>query len=453
MDTIVGPELGQASTEVAGVWAGISEMHAAGVPAMGLGTGARPGADVEVLARAVAGAECALARWMHAAAAAGCLPLPGGWAMLTARGWSGSWARRLARAGAFLDAHPALAPPWSAGVITSEHVDAVARHGDQLTAAEMDAVLDQLAGLWGQLSPTAVDRFAAAAVRLLHPPPDPTPDEADAYATRHLSFAVLGDSVLLSGTLPRLEGELLMNTIEAFADRTRSSAEHVPAPARRADGLIALANAAHTSGTVPSRGGLPVALTVTLHPSATGDAVWTTSRGHHLTDAEARFAGCDAVVTPILIDTPYHPEPRPTAPDLPPTPAGPAARIAALAQALLGPRIPLAAGRTTRTATPTQRRALALRDGGCVIPGCATPPDACQVHHHTEWAQGGNSDIDNLLLLCWTHHRQVDLGMWTIHPTQPTPTGDPTPPTTRTWPANHNAPWIITTTPRTRWRT
>ena len=69
--------------------------------------------------------------------------------------------------------------------------------------------------------------------------------------------------------------------------------------------------------------------------------------------------------------------------------ASAAARITALATTLLGTRIPLAVGRTARTATPAQRRALAARDKGCIIPGCGIPAEACQTHHVTDWAAGG----------------------------------------------------------------
>ncbi len=130
-------------------------------------------------------------------------------------------------------------------------------------------------------------------------------------------------------------------------------------------------------------------------------------------------------------------------------------RIAELATTLLGTRIPLAVGRTARTATPTQRRALAARDRGCIIPGCGIPAEACQTHHVEDWAAGGDTDLPNLALLCWAHHRQVDLGMWTIVPASndPVPQPEPGAPPGTPWPANHSAPWTITRTPRTRWRT
>jgi hypothetical protein len=198
-----------------------------------------------------------------------------------------------------------------------------------------------------------------------------------------------------------------------------------------------------------------VALSVTLTPTGAGDVVAVTSRGHQLTGAEQRFTCCDPTLTPVLIE-------RPTAPDHEPGPVpalGPGsdpatARILAIAEALLGQRIPLAVGRTARTATPAQRRALAVRDKGCVIPGCGVPAEICQVHHLHEWADGGPTDLANEVLLCWAHHRQVELNLWRIEPRAPGPGPHPDPgaPPGTPWPANNNAPWTITRQPRTRWR-
>ena len=61
-----------------------------------------------------------------------------------------------------------------------------------------------------------------------------------------------------------------------------------------------------------------------------------------------------------------------------------------------------------------QRRAIALRDGGCIIPGCGVPAGWCQIHHVTEHAKGGPTHTDNGVLLCWWHHRFIDTGPWRI---------------------------------------
>ena len=268
--------------------------------------GVRPTADVEVLAGAFAVVEYELARRMHAATAAGAVPLLGPGAVLTARGWASPHARRLARAGALAAEHPTLAGAWAAGIITSEHVDAVARNIGRLTPGQVAAVIGELATRWGQWSPAMITRFVLSAARLLHPPPDDEPgrDEADAYTSRDLSFALLGDAVVLSGTLPRLEGEAVIAAIDALAERLRCTADHVPSGVRRADALVELVNNATSTGALPTRGGLPVALTVTLDHTSLGDPVWTTSRGHSLTPSEQRFTACDPALTPIAITTP-----------------------------------------------------------------------------------------------------------------------------------------------------
>ncbi len=236
------------------LWARATAVAGGGLPGMGLLAGERPTADVDVLAGAFAVVEYELARRMHAASCAGSLPLVGPGAVLGARGWAGPHARRLARAGALAAEHPSVAAAWGAGIITSDHVDAVARNVGPLEPDELAAVIEELSVLWGQLSPQAVAAFVARVIRLLHPPPDPDSEEAGAYESRSVSFAVTSDAVILSGVLPRVEGEAVIAAVEAFAERLRCEADHVPASARRADGLVALVNAAHASRVDPEPG-------------------------------------------------------------------------------------------------------------------------------------------------------------------------------------------------------
>ena len=56
-------------------------------------------------------------------------------------------------------------------------MDAIARNVGPLKPDELAAVVDELAALWGRLSPPAVAAFVARVIRVLHPPPDPDPDE------------------------------------------------------------------------------------------------------------------------------------------------------------------------------------------------------------------------------------------------------------------------------------
>ncbi len=68
----------------------------------------------------------------------------------------------------------------------------------------------------------------------------------------------------------------------------------------------------------------------------------------------------------------------------------------------------LSVGRRTRTIPPHIRRALEERDRGCRFPGCASR--FTEAHHVRHWADGGETSLSNLLLLCRRHHRAVHEG-------------------------------------------
>ena len=76
---------------------------------------------------------------------------------------------------------------------------------------------------------------------------------------------------------------------------------------------------------------------------------------------------------------------------------------------------PLHLGRDSRSHSPAQGRAVIVRDGHCVFPGCDTPPARCQIHHLIFWSHDGNTDIENLALVCWFHHHLIHEGHWTLH--------------------------------------
>jgi 5-methylcytosine-specific restriction endonuclease McrA len=65
----------------------------------------------------------------------------------------------------------------------------------------------------------------------------------------------------------------------------------------------------------------------------------------------------------------------------------------------------LSVGRRTRTIPPSLRRALNHRDAGCRFPGCGLR--FCDAHHVKHLADGGETRLDNLVLLCRRHHRTV----------------------------------------------
>jgi len=69
--------------------------------------------------------------------------------------------------------------------------------------------------------------------------------------------------------------------------------------------------------------------------------------------------------------------------------------------------IPMVYGRKSRTVPPALRRAVIRRDGGvCAADGCNSRY-RLEAHHQTPWSEGGSTDPDDLIALCWFHHHIV----------------------------------------------
>ena len=115
-----------------------------------------------------------------------------------------------------------------------------------------------------------------------------------------------------------------------------------------------------------------------LRDAVTGAGVLDS--GGTLSAAELRRLACDAGITPLVLG---------------------------------GPSEVLDYGRTRRSFPQAPRRALVVRDRGCIAPGCDRAPADCDGHHQTEWDSGGPTDLDNGALLCQYHHQQIHRQGWT----------------------------------------
>jgi hypothetical protein len=179
---------------------------------------------------------------------------------------------------------------------------------------------------------------------------------------------------LLDGQLDGEGGALLRTAIEALTaplPRDQRTSDQ-----RRADALVELARRQLQGGSLPGSGGQRPHLMVTVPAAAlsgrAGEGVAAVVHVGPISTAAARRHACDAAVSVVS----------------------------------LGPDgSPVAASRTTRTVSPSQRRALEARDGGCAIKGCGLTPSWCDAHHRTHWADFGPTELWNLLLLCRAHHR------------------------------------------------
>ena len=75
---------------------------------------------------------------------------------------------------------------------------------------------------------------------------------------------------------------------------------------------------------------------------------------------------------------------------------------------------PLDIGRATRVWPAGIRRAITLRDGGCVFPACDRPARWSDLHHIQFWVNGGPTSLNNGAVLCGFHHTLIHQGDWTM---------------------------------------
>jgi hypothetical protein len=336
------------------------------------------------------------------------------------------WLRRRARLGA-TDAHQRLrlaralhrgpltgtARALAAGDLTVTHAAVLASGTQDLPAPTVAAAEPVLLEAARRLDPPRLRRLVA------HLAVVADPDAAEAQSQRQHGrrglwvSPTLEGMVAVDGLLEAEAGATLLAALAPLAHPTSAEDDRSGAQ-RRADALVELARRTLESGRLPQTGGVRPQLTVTVElASLLGQAGLPGGDGGvagPLPAETVRRLACDAALTRVLVTR--HPHQHPA--------EGLAARLRA-AVALLPPALggaptqPLEVGRATRVVTAAQRAALAVRDGGCVFPGCDRPTAWCDAHHLRHWLHGGPTDLANLALLCRTHHRAVHEGGWHLH--------------------------------------
>ncbi|MGZ4356125.1 MAG: DUF222 domain-containing protein [Gaiellaceae bacterium] len=192
----------------------------------------------------------------------------------------------------------------------------------------------------------------------------------------YLSVSWNADGTLeLHGRLAAEDGALVLRALDAVRDSLwRGSAE--PRPARQAsnaEALVAVADAARAHEGAAARVG-GERYQVVLHADEAvlehdGEGGCELEDGSALAPETARRLACDASI--------------------------------------------VRSGRRSRTIPPAVRRALRTRDRGCRFPGCENRRFV-NAHHVHHWAQGGETTLGNLVLLCRRHHRAVHEGGYRV---------------------------------------
>ena len=301
---------------------------------------------------------------------------------------------------------PATAAALAEGAVSTDHAAVIARSMVELPgglSTEQERVAEtNLAGWAREHDPVTVGRLAR---HLIHALDTATLEEREqrTYHRREVRLSEAADgSTRLSGRLDAESAAMVRAALDPLAAPCPGpDGEHDPRTAgqRTADALVELARRANDRGGLPAGHGVRPHLAVIItadglltQPSHTtggsgfgggagpgGTAPGELGWGGPISAEAVRRIGCDAGITRVITD-----------------PAS----------------VPLDVGREQRPVTAGQWAALVVRDRGCAFPGCTRPAEWCIAHHIVHWADGGPTDLDNLVLLCGYHHRAVHHHGW-----------------------------------------
>ncbi|HEX9761619.1 MAG TPA: DUF222 domain-containing protein [Acidimicrobiia bacterium] len=263
---------------------------------------------------------------------------------------------------------PRLSEAFSAGELSLDQVDALSRMATPVTEA---GLIDEALGL----SNEGLDRLA----RRSRPPS--AGDERSVWDRRALWLQWnLDESELrLRGQLPGAHGEIVQEALESVADRFGPNPEtglFDPYSMQLADALVEMSATAGEGGSPPQ-----ISLHAELEALTTPDrGVIELAHGGLVPNQTARRLGCDGVVETVVHED----------------------------------NVIVGVGRNSRIVPGWLRRQLEYRDCGiCRFPGCGNTR-WLQAHHIQHWADGGPTDLDNLILLCGHHHRYLHEHRWHI---------------------------------------
>jgi hypothetical protein len=373
---------------------------------VGLGADLALQAQISALALAAARLEADLAVRMAALERSG----PRGTDVLgeaVRAGLAENQARKLRKLGLFTVDHPAVGAALASGEVRADLAEALRCGSLKLATPQLrEELVATVLPLLPPLDAKRAKRLIAAAVDQLQPEDLDAKEQSD-HAARRLDWSrTPGGGIVFDGYLPPAEAEAFTGAVNALVESLRTQDDGLSPSQRRADGLAALVSIAAANG-LPSGGGLPAVMTLTVSldeaarvalrdPAKFGTQFERLPHGgssvgsHPAGDATVRFGVCCAGISPVLVE--------------PPAPGSLLDRIARVGTK------PLAVGRTTRLATPAQRQALRLRDDGCAIPGCSVAAAFTEPHHVIGWAVGGRTDLEDMVSLCFVHHRLTELG-------------------------------------------
>ncbi|MFM1723080.1 DUF222 domain-containing protein [Rhodococcus sp. PAM 2766] len=316
-------------------------------------------------------------------------------------------AARILALGKMLSRQPEIADAFNTGDISAEHAALIGKFCEtpprgmpvEALGACRKVLLDAATG---PAATTMTVRTCIARLERIFES-DELPPSEDTERNEFHASKTLNGRVAVKGDLDAVTGEMLLTALSALT-KPRNPVDD-PAGSRtpaqkRADAFAEILRRYLDSGEAPVEGGERPHLSLhvnaadlarsesdheSAHPDGEPDLfgdrdVATMPWMGPLSIATARRLACDCHLTPIVMHD----------------------------------GVPIDLGRTSRTVSKKQRRALIARDHGCAFPGCGAPPAHCEGHHIKHWADGGPTDLDNLVLLCRYHHRLLHHSHWQV---------------------------------------
>lgn len=292
-----------------------------------------------------------------------------------------STATRRVRMARSLEAMPQAAEAFSGGELSDAAVDllASARESFPGAFARCEESLLQAA----RTLPVAALRSVIEYWRQAQDLAEAERVEDERFERRNLNASPsLHGMVRVDGDLDPETGQSLMSALRAVMDadtRTHPAPDLRRPGQRRADALGQICRSWMDSSDRPMILGERPHVVVTLDLEALEGRAGRSELqdAGPVTPESARRIACDARVSRVITD---------------------------------GASQPLELGRSSKVVSPALRRAVTVRDAGCRFPGCGRPPGWCDAHHVTHWADGGETSLDNLVLLCRPHHRAIHRG-------------------------------------------
>jgi hypothetical protein len=291
-------------------------------------------------------------------------------------------AHRLVRLARKLEHLPETAAAFGAGEITGEHVDEITHPYTPERAEMLEGIEGELVEFARISCPGELRDAVKVIVDAFDGDGGANSDEKEHKLSKVTLSTTSGGRGILNGSLDPELTDLVQTALDAEMEVLRQKAETRTSPQLRADALQSMARwylSARGDSTARGRGRTNVNLVYDIggldisDPALAALARADTAHGQRLSSTTLERIMCDCYISRVIADR------RSNILDV---------------------------GRLTRTVSNALWTALIVRDGHCTEKGCTLGPGHCEAHHVWHWEHGGPTDLDNLVLLRWYHHKQ-----------------------------------------------